>query len=125
MPSQQRLGRDDPALASLAGERGGDRAEQTPVLIVEFGPVDLSAQDHELVAKNDDLEVLRSPATDSQTGKGSEEPVEDAKHGAPAWRHRAWSAPTRAFPSPTGVGEGSVLSPNAGSCKRHGLLTGG
>ena len=58
VPTQQRLGRHDPATAESAGERGGDGAEQVSVVIGEFGPVDLSSQHLELVAKHDDLEVL-------------------------------------------------------------------
>lgn len=42
-------------------------------------------------------------------GEGGEEPVQDGKHEAPAWRHRAWSAPTRAFPSPTGSSPADVV----------------
>jgi len=35
--------RDEPALADVAGERGCDGAEQTPVILGQFGPVDLAA----------------------------------------------------------------------------------
>ena len=64
--TQQRLGRHDPATAESAGERGGDGAEQVSVVIVEFGPVDLSAEDHEVVAKHDDLELLGAVRADCE-----------------------------------------------------------
>jgi hypothetical protein len=50
VPAQQCFGCDDPAGAESAGEGCCDGAEQAPVIIVDFGPVDLSAQNHELVA---------------------------------------------------------------------------
>ena len=50
VPSQQRLGRDDPAVAELAGECCGDRAEQGPVVIGERGSRDLASQHGVLVA---------------------------------------------------------------------------
>jgi len=103
VPAQQRVGGDDPAVAESAGERSCDRPEQAPVIIVEFGPVDLSAQNHELVAKHDDLEVLGASRPDGESSKCSQKAVEDAKHDTPAWRHCPWSAPTRVFPSPTGL----------------------
>ena len=40
------------------GERGGYRAEQAPVVIVEVRAVDVAAEYAELVAQHDDLEVL-------------------------------------------------------------------
>ena len=80
VPAQQRVGCDDPAVAAWAGERGGDRAEQGPVVVVERGSVDLAAEDGELVAQHDDLEVLGAARTDSETGERSDEAVEDARH---------------------------------------------
>ena len=50
MPAQERVGRDEPAIAAVSGECGGDRAEQGPVLISECRSVVLAAQDRELVA---------------------------------------------------------------------------
>ena len=44
----------------MAGERGCDHAERTPVVIGEVGAIDLSAEHTELVAQDDDLEVLRA-----------------------------------------------------------------
>lgn len=60
VPAQQRLGRDDPAVAESAGERRGDRCEQGAVVVAEGRPADLTAQDLNLVAQHDDLEVLRA-----------------------------------------------------------------
>ena len=50
VPSQQHLGCHDPALAEAAGERGGDRAEQRPVCVVDGWPLHLAAKDLDLVA---------------------------------------------------------------------------
>jgi len=58
MPSQQRFGSHDPAVAESAGECGGDRAEQGPVVVIEGWSVNLAAKNHELVAQHDDLEVF-------------------------------------------------------------------
>ena len=38
----------------------GDRAKQGPIAVLEFGPVVLSAQHHQLVAQHDDLKILRT-----------------------------------------------------------------
>ncbi len=43
VPPQECVGGDQPAGASWAGERGCDRPEQGPVIIVDCGPLDLSA----------------------------------------------------------------------------------
>ena len=43
MPSEERVGCDDPACSSWAGERGGDRSEQGAVVVVEGRSVDLAA----------------------------------------------------------------------------------
>ncbi len=69
-------------------------------MIVEFGPVDLSAEHLELVAQHDDLEVLGPSRADEEPSEYGEDSVEDAEHNVPGWRHRGWSAPTREFPSP-------------------------
>ena len=50
VPSEERVGGDDPACSSWAGESGGDGAEQGPVGVVDHGSADLAAQDGELVA---------------------------------------------------------------------------
>ncbi len=43
VPVQQHFGRNDPAAASWAGERGSDGAEEGPVGVEEYGSVDLAA----------------------------------------------------------------------------------
>ena len=42
MPSEERVGCDDSSCSSWAGERGGDGAEQCPVVVVECWSVDLA-----------------------------------------------------------------------------------
>lgn len=58
VPSQQRLGREDPAVPEPAGECCGDRAEQCPVVVGEPRSSDLASQHGVLVGKDDELEVL-------------------------------------------------------------------
>ncbi len=50
MPSEEGVGGDEPAGSTKPGERGCDRAQQRPVIVAECGPVDLAAQDGELMA---------------------------------------------------------------------------
>ena len=59
VPAQQGVGGDELAGSSGPRERGCDGAEQGAVVVVECWSVDLAAQDCELVAQHDDLEVLR------------------------------------------------------------------
>ena len=58
LPAPQRVGFDEPGDTSWPGERNCDHAEQAPVVIGEVGAIDLSAEHTELVAQDDDLEVL-------------------------------------------------------------------
>lgn len=58
VPAQQGFGSHDPAVAKPAGESGCDRAENSPVVVIDGWPLGLAAQHRELVAKHDDLEVL-------------------------------------------------------------------
>ena len=60
VPTQQRVGGDQPPGSARSRERGRYRSEQGPVGVGELGSVDLSAQHSELVAQHDDLEVLRA-----------------------------------------------------------------
>ncbi len=113
VPSQEGVGGDDPTGSSWAGERGGDGAEQSPIIVVDSGSAELSAQHGELVAEHDDLEFLGAAGSDSETGQAGDEAVENARHSrsasavfplisghdrifGPHRRHRGWSAPTRA-----------------------------
>ncbi len=50
VPSEQGVGGDDPAGSARPGECGCDGAEQCAVVVAELGPVDLAAEDGELVA---------------------------------------------------------------------------
>ena len=58
VPTQQRVGGDQPPGSARSRERGRDRAEQAPIGVGELGSVDLSTQHSELVARHDDLKVL-------------------------------------------------------------------
>jgi hypothetical protein len=58
VPAQQRLGRDQEARPAGAGQHAADRGEQRPVGGLEPGPRDLAAQDGELLAQDQDLEIL-------------------------------------------------------------------
>jgi hypothetical protein len=57
--------------------------------------VDLSAQNRELVAQHDDLEVLGPARADSETGEHGDETVENTRHGAPGWSGVGPGQPTR------------------------------
>ena len=58
VPAQQRVGGDQPPGSARPRERGRNRSEQAAVGVGELGSVDLSAQHSELMAQDDDLEVL-------------------------------------------------------------------
>ena len=58
MPTQQRVGGDQPPCPARSRERGRDRCEQAAVGVGDLGSVDLAAQHSELVARHDDLKVL-------------------------------------------------------------------
>jgi hypothetical protein len=102
VPSQQGFGCHDPAVPEPAGECRSDRAEQAAVVVGDHRSVDLATKNAQLVAEHDDLEFVRAPGPDGETCQSAEESVQDAKHGAPGWRHRPWSAPTRGYSAPTG-----------------------
>ncbi len=44
VPAQKRVGGDEPTRAQPSGECGRDRAEQSPVVVVERGSIDLAAE---------------------------------------------------------------------------------
>ena len=50
MPAQQSFRGDDPTDSAGVGERGTDRSEQGPIIIVDSGSIDLATQNGELVA---------------------------------------------------------------------------
>ena len=80
VPSQEGIGGDDPAGSSSAGERCRDGAEQGPVLVVEVGSVDLSAEDAELVAHHDEFEVFGPAGAYGEPRQAGDEAVENARH---------------------------------------------
>ena len=104
IPGMQRIGPGQhPRAHSRAPQGCGDRSQQGPIVVVGSRPVDFAAQHGVLVAEDDDLEVFGVAGTDREAGQGSQESVDDAKHGEPGWRDRPWSAPTRHFPGTTGA----------------------
>ena len=62
-----------------------DRAEQAPVPVGEGRPLGLAAQNGELVAQHDHLEILRSSRAHRQPSQRHKEPVQDANHDPQAW----------------------------------------
>jgi hypothetical protein len=58
MPAQQRLGLDEEARPAGSGQDAADRGEQGPVGGLKLGSWGLPAQDRELVAQHQDLQVL-------------------------------------------------------------------
>jgi len=80
VPAQQCFGRDDPALAQRLGKCCGDRSEQGPIVLGECRSADLAAQHGVLVAQHDDLKVLPSSRTHSQTGEQGKESVQETRH---------------------------------------------
>ena len=80
MPSEEGVRGDEPAGSARPGERGCDPGEQGAVVVVECGSVDLAAQDGELMAEDDDLEVLGSAGTKSEKSQSDDEAVNDARH---------------------------------------------
>jgi hypothetical protein len=63
MPAKQRLGLDKEARPSGPGQDAADRREQGPVGRLQPGSRRLAAQDGELVAQDEDLEVFGGVAT--------------------------------------------------------------
>jgi len=109
VPAQQRLGCDDPAAAEWARERRCVGAEETAVVIVDVGPVDLASQHLKLVAEHNDLKVLGVPGTHGESGKCREKAVEEAKHGAPAWRGSRLISTYARISEPHSFGTGKPL----------------
>jgi hypothetical protein len=82
VPSQQRVGGDQPAGPSGTRERSRDRAEQAAVRFGQGRPLDLSSQHGELVAQNDDLKILGPVGADQLR---HEQSVEHPVHQAPSF----------------------------------------
>ena len=66
MPAQQRLGLDQEARPMSPGQDATDRGKQRPVGGLQPGTWSLAAQDRELVAQHQDLEVLGGVAAGEQ-----------------------------------------------------------
>jgi hypothetical protein len=58
MPAQQRLGLDEEARPTGSGQHAADRGEQGSVGGLELGMLDLAVEHGELVAQDEDLQVL-------------------------------------------------------------------
>jgi len=77
-------------VAAPAGERGCHAPSGLQLSSSRsLGLVDLSAQNHELAAKHDDLEVFEASGTDSASGEGGQVAVEDVQHDSPGRCYRA------------------------------------
>jgi len=88
--AEQSLGCDEPVVAAPAGERGCHAPSGLQFSSSRsLGLVDLSAQNHELAAKHDDLEVFEASGTDSASGEGGQVAVEDVQHDSPGRCYRA------------------------------------
>ena len=83
VPTQQCLWCDEPASSLRSGHRRCDGTQQGPVLLRERWRVVLPAQDCELVAQHDDLEVLRASRAHSQARQRHEQSVQNATHRTP------------------------------------------
>ncbi|MGB5755712.1 MAG: hypothetical protein WBM50_02255 [Acidimicrobiales bacterium] len=80
VPTQEGIGRDEPSVAARSGECLGYGAEQRPVVIGECWPLLSAAEDGELVAQDDDLDVFGAPGPYGEAGQRRKEPVQDAIH---------------------------------------------
>ena len=84
-------------------ERGRDRLQQAPVGVGDHRSVDLPAQDCELVARHDDLEVLRAARTYSEAKQRNEETADNAVHeDSGSARIAAGQRPRPSFRHPQG-----------------------
>ena len=63
VPAQQRLGLDEEARPAGPGQDAAERREQGPVGRLQPGSRRLAAQDDELVAQDEDLEIFGGVAT--------------------------------------------------------------
>jgi hypothetical protein len=58
VPTKQRLRPDEERGPSLSRERSAQRSQVQPVAAAEAGPADLAPEDCELVAKDEDLDIV-------------------------------------------------------------------
>jgi hypothetical protein len=118
MPAQQRLGLDEEARPAGSRQDAADRSEQRPVGGLQPGSWGLAAEDGELVAQHQDLEVLGSVtageqheqldgATQRQVGKSRQHKSDlcggwQKRHPTDPWSTRTCSSqPTSEFAYPT------------------------
>ena len=80
MPAQQRVRRDQPALAADTRKHTGDRGQQRPVAVIQPWRLRCALQHGELMAQHDDLEVLRTTGTDGEDYKRDEQTVKQTAH---------------------------------------------
>jgi hypothetical protein len=66
VPAQQRLGFDQEARPAGSGQRAADRGEQGPVSRFQPGTWGLATEDRELVAQDEDLQILDGVAAGKQ-----------------------------------------------------------
>ena len=80
-----------------------DGIQQGSVFVCKSWSVVFTVQDCELVAKHDDLVVLRVSRAHSQARQRHEQPVQNATHRNPRMQaHHAWLAHTATFWASTG-----------------------
>jgi len=86
MPAQERVRRDEQPLAACRGRQPGCRGKQRAVARVQLRALDLTAQDLELMAQHEQLDVLdvNAPAAADQQPQQRHEREVDERQG-----HRA------------------------------------
>ena len=118
MPTQQSLWCDEPASSLRSGQGRCDGTQQGPVLVGERWAVVLPAQDCELVAEHDDLEILRASRAHSQARQRHEQSVQNATHRTPGCERIMPGQRARPhFWAPTGPHAGGVVRD---PCEVHG-----
>jgi hypothetical protein len=100
MPAQQCVRCHQPSLALGSRQRLGDRCRPRPVDIGDLLTVRGAVEHCELVAKHDDLEILRTTRPHSKPGERGEEPVQDATH---LHQHRPQRRPSPAATAISGI----------------------
>jgi hypothetical protein len=66
MPGEQRLRPHREGVPGTSRQHPAERRQQQPVVQLEPGPVGLAAKDRELVAKHENLQLLRAVAPTDQ-----------------------------------------------------------
>jgi len=76
MPTQDRVGSDEGDRPAVAAEHASERGENGAVVDFEARPRDLAAQDGELMAQHENLDILRPISAASQDQQVDHEPDE-------------------------------------------------